>query len=125
LILKEILYRSVAKAKKWTTLVHFSDDFMSFDISRRATLLLGDVSNPYHSGFARQDRLIETPISRPKSRHKFSHRWIAVTMNMPSSLQSSEILFVAWDGLPAGRYRIRFLRTGCEPNRTRHPSSMP
>jgi hypothetical protein len=32
LILKEILCRSVAKTEKWTTLVHFSDDFVSFDI---------------------------------------------------------------------------------------------
>jgi hypothetical protein len=31
LILKEILCRSVAKTEKWTTLVHFSDDFVSFD----------------------------------------------------------------------------------------------
>jgi len=33
LILKEILCRSVAKTEKWTTLVHFSDDFVSFDSS--------------------------------------------------------------------------------------------
>jgi len=31
LIFKEILCRSVAKTEKWTTLVHFSDDFVSFD----------------------------------------------------------------------------------------------
>ena len=31
LIVKEILFRSVAKTEKWTTLVHFSDDFVSFD----------------------------------------------------------------------------------------------
>src|SRR5713226_9489247 len=35
LILKEILCRSVAKTEKWTTLVHFSDDFVSFDRGRR------------------------------------------------------------------------------------------
>jgi len=31
LIFKEILCRSVAKTEKWTTLVHFLDDFVSFD----------------------------------------------------------------------------------------------
>jgi hypothetical protein len=35
LILKEILCRSVAKTEKWTTLVHFSNDFTSFDIVER------------------------------------------------------------------------------------------
>jgi predicted dehydrogenase len=39
LILKEILCRSVAKTEKWTTLVHFSDDFTSFD--RRLGKLVG------------------------------------------------------------------------------------
>jgi hypothetical protein len=34
LIFKEILCRSVAKTEKWTTLVHFSDDFVSFDMNQ-------------------------------------------------------------------------------------------
>jgi len=38
LILKEILCRSVAKTEKWTTLVHFSDDFVSFDRYEFSTL---------------------------------------------------------------------------------------
>jgi hypothetical protein len=41
-------------------------------------------------------RFIATPISRPKSRREFSHRWIAVAIAFSSPLQSSEILSVAW-----------------------------
>jgi hypothetical protein len=39
-------------------------------------------------------RLIATPISRPKSRHKFTHRPIAVAMVFLSPLQSGGILSV-------------------------------
>jgi hypothetical protein len=49
-------------------------------VRRRAVLFDGYVSSPWHFGSAHRDGLIATPISRPKSRHEISHRWIAVAM---------------------------------------------
>ncbi|MGF6853191.1 hypothetical protein OKW29_002078 [Paraburkholderia sp. CI3] len=67
-----------------------------------------------------------TPISRPKSRHEFIHRQIAVPTEISSTLQSGDAfpLSVVLSTKPD---HIRFLSAGCEPGRTRHPSgsSMP
>jgi hypothetical protein len=60
----------------------------------RAVLFDAHVSSPWHFGSAHRDGLIATPISRPKSRHEISHRWIAVAMAFSSPLQSSEILLL-------------------------------
>jgi hypothetical protein len=46
LILKEILCRSVVKTEKWTTLVHFSDDFVSFDNCKWLSMALSHLGLP-------------------------------------------------------------------------------
>jgi hypothetical protein len=59
-----------------------------------AVLLVGDVRCPDDIDQARPSTVIATPISRPKSRHENSHRWIAVAMAFSSPLQSSETLLL-------------------------------
>src|ERR1700688_3827073 len=73
LILKEILCRSVAKTEKWTTLVHFSDDFVSFDNSQHLSsggyrIVAQQVANSFVATAGRnQIRYLESESQRSAS----------------------------------------------------------
>src|SRR5260370_1871241 len=63
LIFKEILCRSVAKTEKWTTLVHFSDDFVSFDNWIPVYAVLEQRGLPVWLVDARQMKYVPGPTS--------------------------------------------------------------
>jgi DNA-binding transcriptional MocR family regulator len=65
LILKEILCLSVAKTEKWTTLVHFSDDFVSFDNKAALVRLLQERDIPLIEDDIFGDICYDEPRPRP------------------------------------------------------------